>query len=227
MTGPGKAAVAGVLLALVATAAVVAAISFDLIPAGWTSAPPDEVLVIATAPQPTGSEAVHYAVVLAPRKGMRALDVDAASTVAGTSAKSAREAFAFGGGEAVAEALSPQTGGEALSWIVLAPADWQAFIDASGGLEVDVPTAVSTYASGTLTVLEPGSQSLSAEQAVALALSAEYLDSGERERVLGEMRSGFASVLASNTADLTEAAKDGDARSSLTGEQIERFFESW
>jgi len=227
MTGPWKAVVAGVLIAIVATAAVVAGIWFDLIPAGWTSAPPDEVLVIATAAQPTGSEAAQYAVVLAPGGRMRALDVDAASTVAGTSAKSAREAFAFGGGAAVAEALSRQTGGEALPWIVLEPASWQALIDDSGGLRVDVPTAVSTYASGTLTVLEPGSQDLSAGQAVALSLSAGYLDEDERERVLGEMRSGFASVLASDTAGLTAAAKAGSATSSLTDEQIERFFDSW
>jgi hypothetical protein len=162
------------------------------------TAPPSRVLVIGTAPDEENTELAVFAFSVNPSGGeVTVLDTLAPVTVSGTSAKTPRDAFPFGGGAAVAESLALQTGGEPLPWVVLHSDSWAAMVDAAGGLTVQVPEEVGAYSRGTLTQIDKGTQLLSGSDAVALAGAIRYMGSTEAaSRLLRSLGAGVSAVVA-------------------------------
>jgi len=161
MSGAVKAAIAGGAIAVVLALGAIAAVTTGLVDVPTSGSQPDRMVVIATAPAEDGSEFAPLAYVADPVTGqVTLLDSLEDATVSGTSAKTAAEALAFGGGDAVASALKAQTGGEALDWILIPSSAWANLIDRAGGVTVDVPVGVSAYGNGQLTLLAPGRKEL-------------------------------------------------------------------
>ena len=157
MSGAVKAAIAGGVVAVVLAVGAVAALTTGIVALPPSSSAPAKMVVIATAPAEDGSEYAPLAYMADPATGqVTLLDNLEDATVSGTSAKTAAEALAFGGGAAVASALKAQTGGEALDWILIPSAQWARLVDQAGGVTVDVPVGVSAYGNGQLTLLAPG-----------------------------------------------------------------------
>lgn len=215
------AVVAVVLLAVAAALVLTGVVDIDPQPKV-----PERLLVIATAPDDEGTEVAAVAFVIeAAAEAPVILDVDATVTVPGTSASSARNAFPFGGGDAVASALDYQTG-ERLDWIVVPWPRWSELVDAQSGIQVEVPERVTAYRDGRLIVVEEGTQRLEAAEVVALATAAPFVSEGSREVLSRSLGSALSAVVLAESAGLADAVDDGRVDSSLPASSIEAFLGS-
>ena len=217
--GAGRAALMGAGLA--ALLVVAAAFGYWI----WLSAEEEtrqvtELLVICTAPDEEGGEVAAVAFRLDLSAGStESLDTLKPASVPGTSARTAREAFQYGGGPVVARALA-ESGSEPSEWMVVPWAVWSKVADDAGGLELDVPAGLSAYSGGTLTLIEPGRRTLTGSKLVAVAASTEYLSPDDAARSLAAMTEGLAGFLTSDPALLADLVSSGRAASSLEPERI-------
>jgi hypothetical protein len=212
--------------AIIAFVAVVAGII--LMANGTLSAPTEEpparMVVIGTAPTASGSEVAVLAYVFDLRsRKVTVLDTLLPATVAGTSAMNAREAFPFGGGAAVSAALSQQTATESLPWIVVPSSVWKAEIDNAGGIAIPVPRRFISYGSGSLTMLEEGTQTLSGTDASVVAGSvALFKGPGEAAAVLRSLTTSVSTLL-SESGTLVSLVREGMAESSVPLRSLEPY----
>ncbi|PKQ15086.1 MAG: hypothetical protein CVT67_11135 [Actinobacteria bacterium HGW-Actinobacteria-7] len=219
MTGWGRAAVVGAAVAALAAMALVAALALGLFSA--PAAPPTRVLVVGTAPDDSGTPMAAFAYVVDMTSGeVTVLDTLQPATVSGTSATNAFEALPFGGGSAVSSALSSQTGGSPLPWVVLPAETWASLVSAAGGITVDVPRRLSAYNSGSLVLLEQGKQQLRGSDAVAVAGSAPRAGSAEDAAAVLKGISSAVSVVAGDRAQLRDLIEQGKAESSISVEEF-------
>jgi hypothetical protein len=220
-----KAVGVGALIALLLLAVVVALVVTGTVELGTPAQAPEEVLVIATAPDADGAEVAPFAFVLE-RGSTAGVLVDPASpvTVTGTSATSARDAYPFVGPDGVAEALSGQTGAVVLPWVALPPQSWAALVEAAGGIELEVPEGLSAYQDGRLVVLTPGRQRLGGDEAVALASALPFIeDETEQQRVAKQLSAGLSAVTVLGIERLESLVAEGPGESSLSRAEIAAF----
>ncbi len=214
--------------AMIACVAVVA--GSVLMANGTLSAPTDEpparVVVIGTAPTASGSEVAVLAYVFDFRtRRVTVLDTLLPATVSGTSAMNAREAFPFGGGSAVSAALSQQTATESLPWIVVPSSVWKAEIDRVGGISLPVPGRFISYGSGSLTVLDEGTQMLGGTDVSVVAGSVGlFKGQGEATAVLRSLTASVSTLL-SESGTLVSLVRDGEAESSVPLGSLEPYAE--
>jgi hypothetical protein len=221
-----RAAGIGALVAVVLIAAGVALVVGDAVPLGQASRPPERLLVIATAPDAEGVEVASFAFVLE-RGGNQAVLLDpwVSATIAGTTARSPREAYPFSGAQGVAEALAAQTAGADLPWLVLPSDAWAGLIDAAGGVDVTVPDGVSVYRDGRLVIVEPGRRRVNGEEMQAVAASLDYVESEDaRTQVAREVNAALSSVAAVQSANVPDLVTTGSAKSSVPAESLTAFF---
>lgn len=189
-----KAAAFGALLAVVVGVAVLAGL---IAMRERTPDAAEKALLVVTAQSDTQGEIVAAVIEVDVATGSsRALEVFAPTTVSGTSASNAFEAYAYGGGDLVSQAVEEQTGGENLPWIVVTAPVWRRIVTDAGGARVTLDHSVNVYAESTLTVIPEGGSVLDGTGLAALARSIEYLSDSERKPVgaaLGEaMREAFS-----------------------------------
>lgn len=215
--GVGRAILAGSLLAVVALVIGAALLGFGAVELPRSSDPVERVLVIGTVPQAQGGDAAALALVIDLTTGeSETLDTLAPTTVAGTSATTARDAFPYGGGDSVSAALSAQTGGEALPWIVLPATLWAKLLDGAGGVDATVERGISAFIDGGLTVVEPGTRRLTGAEAVALAASADFIaDSASGRAALSAISEGLGAALGDSARSLSELVASGEAESDI------------
>lgn len=205
----------GAVAAIVVGAIVVASLAVVLKPSD------DEillsrVLVIASAPSADGGDIAPVAFILDDDGSATVVDMLEPLNVAGSSADNASEAFPFGGGSVVARALSARYGGRNLEWVVIPPDTWAAIIDEAGGVEVSIPSPLSVYAQGQLTVLEGGRQTLTGQEAVALVSAIDYLkNASDRKLVTMVVARSLGSSLAAKQPAIDTLVRDGRAQSSV------------
>jgi len=225
MSAAAKGALIGVLLVVLIVGGVAVGVMTGLVPNPTHRAEAKRILVIASAPDADGAQLAALAFTVEPKTGkVTLMNTLEKMTISGTSASNARDALPFGGGAAVAEALAPQTGGEPLAWIVVPSKQWAPLVDQAAGIAVDVPEAVNSYAGGTLTVLEPGSQKLSGAEAAALASAAPFVgDEQIQERVLKELSAGVSAIVGSSGETVRNMVAAGTAQSSLESSDIPPF----
>ncbi len=220
MSRTTRSALVGVLVGVLCVGAVAALLIWGPLDLPRPEAP-RSLLVVCAVPEESGTEVAGLTFVVDTRSGeVSATDPFAAGTVPGTSAGTPREALPFGGGKTVAVALSPQTGEPDIAWIVLPVATWSMLVDEAGGIEVDVPVAISTYREGELTSLSPGPQRLSGAQTAALTSAASHLDAETRSKVVDELTASVGSVVARSGPRLSESVATGAALSSLQPEDM-------
>jgi len=184
----------------------------------------DRVLVVCAVPDETGTEVAGLVFVVdAGSNTLTPLDPFAAGTVSGTSAANAREALPFGGGGAVASALASQVGEPAMPWVVLPADEWGKLVDEAGGLEARIPTSISSYSEGTLTVFGPEDSTLTGEGAVALVGSSAFLESAARDDVINQLTAGVGTIVSQSGSRVRSLVGGGAATSSLQAREIPSF----
>lgn len=224
MRSSAGAAILGGGLALLLLAAGIGLLYTGVIEVPTDDPAPSRLLVIATAPDDVSVNAPFAFVMEVGRTSATLLDPGAPVVVSGTSANSARDAYPFVGGHGVARALAVQTGGQTLPWVVLPQESWAAFIDDFGGLEIDVPQAISAYRDGSLVVVPQGQQRLTGEQAVALASALGHIDNDQvRAGLNSQLSAGISAVVSARQAEIPELVAQGRATSSLEPDALERF----
>lgn len=222
MGGFGRAVLLGAFVAVLLAAGIAIAGYFGLLGGLLRPQAVERLLVIAVAPDKGGADAATIAFVLeADGSRPTVLNTLEPVAIAGTSANNAREALPFGGGNSVAEALVSQTGGEALSWAVLPAATWEKLVDDAGGVTASVPTGVSVYADGRLTIVDPGTRTLTGAEAVALASAIDYIDGEAVRRALADsVSAGLSTAVSGNLDGLNAALRASSTATSLSKEQI-------
>lgn len=187
---------------------------------------PSAVLVVLTASDKEASQVAALPVLLKSENGtvtVTLVDPDRKAAVSGTSASTLAQAYPFGGGAAVAGAYANAVGTAVPAWIALEPSGWGHLVDAAGGIQIDVPSGVSAYIGGTLTVFEPGRQKLDGASAAALAATLEYLDPAEKVAVRTALQQALGQVLVSSAPELAKAVDTGRATSSMGGATVGAF----
>jgi len=223
VSGAAKAALVGAVVAAVLVIGGIVAVTTGTVELPLGNRQPEKILVVAVAEDQDGAESAALAYVADAETGqVTLLDTLEEATVAGTSARSAAQALPFGGGKAVAEALSSQTGGTTLEWIVVPADTWTELVDDAGGITVDVPQAVSAYTrGGGLSLLEPGRQKLSGSQALALATAARFAGTAAQQSdVLRQLTAAFSAVAGARGETLRDLVTASKAESSLRAEQV-------
>lgn len=194
-----------------------------------TPSVPGAVLVVLTASDKEASQVAALPVLLRSRNGtvtVTPVDPDRKAAVSGTSASTLAQAYPFGGGAAVASAYASSEGVAVPAWIALEPAGWGRLVDDAGGIEIDVPSGVSAYIGGSLTVFEPGRQKLDGSDAAALAATLEYLDPAEKVAVRSALQRALGEVLVSGPSELVRAVDAGSATSSMEVSAVRAFLGS-
>lgn len=217
-----RALIAGAMIAVSMIAVVAALFAFGVL--DLEAEAPERILVILTAPDAESVEVATVAFVLkSDGSAPVVLDTTAPAVVPDTTARNAREAYPFVGGEGAAKVLSRQTGAQRLPWIVLPSARWSELIDDSEPLSVVVPEEVSVYRDGLLVVLDDGMQRLSGPQAVALLSSVDPLSGESQDDVVQQAAEGLSELVRAQPEILQEAVEADDATSSLSERQLEAF----
>lgn len=220
--GAGRAALVGAGIAVLLVAA--AALGYW----AWLSAEQEtrqvtEVLVICTTPDEDGGEVAAMAFRADLASGSTIpLDTLEPASVPGTSARTARDAFPYGGGPVVARALAGGSGTEVPEWIVVPWPVWSKVADDAGGLELDVPSGLSAYSAGKLTLIEPGRRTLTGAELVAVAASSEYLSEEDAADSLTAITRGIAGFLTAKPGLLADLVASGRAASSVESQRIGR-----
>jgi len=222
MSAVWKGALIGLLVAVAAVGVAAFAVSAGLLPDSGQLASDHRVLVIATAPDEGGTDLAALAFVVEPTGNrVTLLSTMETATIAGTSASTPRDALPFGGGEAVAQALSAQTGGVVLGWVVIPDSEWADMVDDAGGVQATVPSGVSAYTRGALTIVAPGSHMLTGRDAVALASSASHMEDAETQAmVLRQLTARVSAIVGASGDRMRAMVTSGTAQSSLDPSEI-------
>lgn len=228
MSGTAKAVLIGGAVAVLAVGVFIAAVVLHWFPRASEAPAMTRVLVIATVPSESGGESAPLAFALdTSSKKVLVLDALRSVVVPGTSAKTASESYPYGGGAAVANALSGQTQGQALPWIVLPPKVWAKIVDDFGGVTADVPSGVSVYTSGTLTLVPEGRSRLSGAQLVGLVSALDYVGNRDKQHVVvSDVSSQLSAIIEARPLMLSELVTSGAAHSSVDAQQLAAFAQS-
>lgn len=192
-----------------------------------TTEPPGRLLLIGVTTDAAGSNLGGLLAFVDIDGTVEVVDADTRVAIPGTSFDRVQDAYAFGGGVAVADALASASGsGETPDWVVLRPAAWTSIVDEAGGARIDVPYAVNAFVSGGLLTIDAGAQRLDGAELHALWASADFFEVPARatstRRAVTEATVG---VITSEWTAVNAALADGDADSSLTPSALQSFGE--
>jgi hypothetical protein len=220
--GLGRAATIGAVTALLVTLFGLLAFLF------WSSGqeanrPLSKVLVIATVPSAEGGEVAALAFVAdaTTLEPVVVLDTLRPAAIPGTSARTARDAYPYGGGDTVARALAQQTDGNVIEWVVLPAELWSELVDQSGGALITAPQGLSSYVDGRLTVVEPGENKLTGSELAGLAAAVDFFDRDvEARKVLEDVTIVLHAAVTAHPGGLRALVASGTARSSVASERL-------
>lgn len=191
---------------------------------------PRDMLVIALTEDQDG--AVVAGIIFAtedPDDGVTFVDPDAEVAIPGTSYDRVKDAYAFGGGSAVMEAVGELPRDSGLSrtpeaWVVLPDDTWQALVDARGGAEIDIPSDINAFLRGDLHMFSAGRREVNGEDLVVLAGSIDFVESARDARDLrAQVNEAVADTVADSWEDIADAVADGRASSSVTAQALQSF----
>lgn len=216
--------VIGIALALLVVAAGAIAAVTGVLPIGSLKPEvPTKVLVVVTAPNEDASQVAALPFLLQVQGQTFAptpIDPEQRVQVSGTSAQTLADAYPFGGGKAVAEAYAQLSGQGVPDWIAVTPDTWIPLVDGAKGVEVTVPQGISSYAQGSLTILQPGQQTLTGKDVAALLSALSYLPTDQREAVRSSVQKAVSGVVVANLGKVADDVRSGRATSSLRPETI-------
>lgn len=185
---------AGVLLTVVAFLAV----TVGLVLASRSSSSVQRVVVILEG---TGDDDFTFAqcvYVVECDNGIvrvEAVDPDAEAHVSGTSAETVRDAYAFGGGSAIAAALAKPSGRGGAPFVVVPSERWTRSLDKVGGVRLTVPREMHVLVRPRFYSLAAGPQVLSGGATSAFLIGMEADTNGSRAGTRAEVAEAIADAL--------------------------------
>ena len=169
--GYGRSLLWGALLGLAGIAALAGYLYYNASSTAYRGGVPEEVLVVGAVQDADGASVGGVIFMVDSEGGFEYVDATAEVTISGTSYETLQDAYAFGGGAAVAEAYGRLQGVETPAWLALPQDTWMAAVDEAGGVVVDVDEGVYVFLGRELVSIEEGEQELSgAELACYLIL---------------------------------------------------------
>ncbi len=182
--GAGRAVTAGIFLAIALVAAGAAYVAMYGAPGADRGAVPQMVVLAAVCAGEDGGLQTPVVTLIDTISGeVTPLDPLATVTIPGTSYDNLRDAYAFGGGPAVAAAVGRLTGADEPAYVVLDADAWVTAVDAAGGATVVSPRAVDVFTGEQLFTFPPGPQTLSGADTCEYLKGTAYFADNERERV--------------------------------------------
>jgi hypothetical protein len=186
-SGTWRAAVVGGVVGLVCVAGIV--VAFVLVGsstnASRTAAADGPVLVALVLPDANGALALRsldrYSF-SGDTGTITGVDPLTSATVAGTSATTLADAYAFGGGGGLAAAYARSTGGPAPAWIVVDLGSWQKLMG-SEGVRLRLATPIEVFDGTNLYSYPAGSISVPAAEIAHVMDGAAYLSPAERKSI--------------------------------------------
>lgn len=206
MTPLGRAVAVGATLAVVFVAVAVGAVVLGFVEIPSAGTEPGSVLLIGLGQDSSGSQVADVAIYVEQDR-VRVLDTRKAAIVPGTTATSAREAYAFGGGEAVRSALSEQGVSPQSAWMVMSSAVFAELIDDAGGLPVSIPQDTSVYGNG-LVVFSAGDTVLDGSEALAYARAIGSFDATAQGQAAQDFDTAVAGLVERSRPTLARLAQD-------------------
>jgi hypothetical protein len=156
------------LLAVIAAGAYALYVTGVIAPKGVPLEDLRRVLLVAASPDDQGDMVGQIIVVADTTKNPVALEALSPAlevSIPGTTYSQLGDAYPFGGGRAVAEALARARGGAPLPYVVIGPDMLSALVaSADGGLSVTMPTAMSVFDGERLFTFVPGPRTLNGAQ---------------------------------------------------------------
>lgn len=218
----------GAALAVLAIGVLVVAVWGGVLNLDLRPTIPDRALVICLAPDAASGEVAEMAFSISRGTQQVVLrDTTAKTTVPGTTADSAREAYPYVGGEGVADLLRVPSDASLLPWIVLPASAWTSLVDANGGAEVDVPQRLSIYRDGSLVVLEAGRQRLAGSQALAALSATDFIeDPTVRNAFRTQLMTAVAESIAASDDSIPRLVSTRRAKSSLSVGVLKSFVDA-
>jgi hypothetical protein len=129
-------------------------------------------------------------------RSVRLVDPRSAATIPGTSYDQLGDAYPFGGGEAVAAALTGLSGAN-VAYVDVSEAEWIALLSRTGDVRVVVPKALEVFDGTRLVSLAAGTQTVPAADVPALLRGVAYLGAADRLGVVDAVGEASLSALAS------------------------------
>lgn len=179
-----------------------------------------QVLLVAAAPDETG-DVVAQVIAVADVSGatpvLTALEPGRTVTLPGTTYSTLADAYPFGGGAGVAEALARAESGEPLPYVTLSASALMAAVEAAGEVTLELPAEMSVFDGEELFILSRGRQELTAAEFGAVLKGAPYLGTRERAELDTELARVTAALIAGTAYTDVDTDLGEDAFAALTG----------
>lgn len=168
-----------------------------------------KVLLVAVAPDDEGSTVAQAIGVLdLDTGGFSAVSPSMKVSIPGTSYESLSDAYPFGGGAGVSEALARARGESPLPYAVIGGEELDQAVGAAGGVSVDLPEPMSVFDGKTLYTFNAGERRLTAEQLEAVFRGAPYASAALRDRLDAELANALLQALRADPSSLDGASTD-------------------
>ena len=151
------------------------------------------------------------------------VDPTSAVTVVGTSYGRLRDAYAFGGGARVSETYARLNGGVTLPYIDLGPAAVAEAVKASGGVTLELPSAMNVFDGERLYTFPAGKVLVNAEEFRAVLNGLAYLPESERVSVLAQAAERVTTFVAEYPGGLSDAVDGGLVTTDLGADDVAAF----
>ena len=158
----------------------------------------DRVVVVVFASQAEDGAEVGQVIAVATGGGstVRLLDPRQSATIPGTSYDKLGDAYPFGGGKAVADALAGDASARN-AYVDVPEAAWIALLQARGGaVSVVLPKALAVFDGTRLVSFSEGTRTVAPVDVPALLRGAAYLETADRMRVVEAVGEASLSALA-------------------------------
>lgn len=220
-----RAVLIGAVAALVLVGLVVALVFLGVFPSGSSSDVRTDgaVAVALVLPDQDGVVTLRVLDVYTPSGGnwsIRSVSPTTPAVVSGTSGTSLADAYSFGGGDALAEALSEQAGLPVSGWVAVDQRGWEV-LRAKAPFEIDLASDIAVFDGRQLHSFGSGRVMVTSAQTPRLLDGAAYLNASESR----DMRVQVGDVLRSSLASAGPDALSG-VRSSWSGAALREWAES-
>lgn len=220
-----KAVLFGALAALVVVGVVVGIVLLGVLPSGSSSDVPADgaVAVALVLPDQDGVITLRVLDVYNPSGGnwsIRSVSPTTAAVVSGTSGTSLADAYSYGGGDALAEALSTQAGLPVSGWVTVDLRAWEA-LRGNAPFEMDLASDIAVFDGRQLHSFGSGRVTVSSAQTPRLLDGASFLNASESR----DIRVQVGDVLRSSLASAGPEALSG-VRSSWSGSALREWAKS-
>lgn len=193
---------------------------------GQKAQDPGRVLVIAATTDDSGAKVAQVIAFVDSSSTPPAVDsVDPWATVSipGTNYTALRDAYPFGGGQAVAEAYAGGHGSEKLPYLAIGEPQLIMAVDDAGGMVVNVPAEINVFDGEKLYTWLPGETTVDGAGLVAMLKGAPYLTEAERGDLLQSVSEGVVRLLGSWEGGLAAAAEHEGLETDLSPDAAVEF----